>query len=283
MNKITFCQMTQNRLPETVKCIERYLPYVDRVIIVDGGSIDDSIFYLRNWAMEEPKLEFYIYPWTDNFSAQRNNYLSKVEPGTWALVSDPDEWFDDECLKNLRGLINTAEVQGKDMIGFRCRSVSMKGPQRVWENLDKYWKRLLFKKYEGTEYRGNPHEHLINHPHQILDTPFVYEHVKQQNIIWHRGARNLFAGGGGPNLGTNNPRWVQLRQMCAQLGIGSWHQFDQYLLKGNIAEPIKQWMISVHDIDGFDGASEHRELYKLYFRIYHPEEEPAALKGKHIP
>lgn len=282
MSKITYCQMTQNRLPETKYCIERVLPFVDKVIIVDGGSIDDSIFYFRNWAQEESKLEFYIYPWTDNFSAQRNNYLSKVEPGTWALVSDPDEWFNDRCLENLYKTIETAEAQNRDMVGFKCRSVSMKGPKRVWENEDEYWKRLLFKKYDQTAYAGNPHEHLIGHPHQIMDTPYIYEHVKQENVIWHRGARNLFAGGGGPNLGTQNFRWVDLRKMCSSIGINSWHQFDNYLLKGQIDQSIKNWMISVHDISGFDGASEHRELYKLYFRIYHPEEEVGSLKEKQI-
>lgn len=274
--------MTMNRLPETKFCLERVLPHVDRAVIVDGGSIDDSIFYFRNWAQQEPKLEFYLHPWTDNFSAQRNNYLSRVEDNTWVLVSDPDEWFSDDILKNLHQLINTAESQNKDMIGFQCRSVSLKGPHRVWENLDSYHKRLLFKKYPGVQYAGNPHEHLKGHPHRIMDTSLIYEHVKQENIIWHRGARNLFAGGGGPNLGVGNPRWVALRQLCSELGINSWHEFDRYLLRGNIDQRVKNWLISVHDLDGFDGASEHRECYKLYFRIYHPEEELSELRDKHI-
>lgn len=283
MSRIVYCQMTMDRLSETKYCIERVLPFVDEVIIVDGGSRDDSIFYLRNWAQKEPKIKFFLYPWQDNFSAQRNNYLSKVAPGDWVLVSDPDEWFEDNLLLNLRKIIEIAEAKDKDMVGFQCRSVSMKGPVKTWENLDKYWKRLLFKKYADVRYVGNPHESLQNHPHKILDTPYIYEHVKQENVIWHRGARNLFAGGGGPNLGTRNPRWLDLKDRCSKLGISSWHDFDKYLLKGNIDQSIKDWMISVHDIDGFDGASEHRECYKLYFRIYHPEEEPEELKGKHIP
>jgi glycosyltransferase involved in cell wall biosynthesis len=161
--RIVYCQMTQNRLPETRHCIQAVLPYVDQVIIVDGGSIDDSIFYLRNLAQEEPKLRFFIHPWTDNFSAQRNNYLKHVEPGTWCLVSDPDEWFEQTTLQNLQALINQAESVGKDMIRFRCRSVSLRGDKRVWENLDNYHKGLLFKKYDKTYYVGNPHEHLSNH------------------------------------------------------------------------------------------------------------------------
>ena len=31
-----------------------------------------------------------------------------------------------------------------------------------------------------------------------------------------------------------------------------------------------------------DGLSEHRECYKTYFRIWHPEEEPENMKGIQI-
>lgn len=279
---ITFCQMTQNRLSETKYCVERYLPYVDQVIIVDGGSIDDSIFYFRNWAEKEPKIKFFLHPWKDNFCEQRNNYLKHVPNNTWTLVSDPDEWFEQSLLEKLPELIQQAEQSKKDMIGFQCRSVSLKGPSRVWENLDNYRKRLLFKKYPNTHYIGNPHEGLANHPHQIMDTSYIYEHVKQENVIWHRGARNMFAGGGGPNLGARNPRWINLRQICTELGLHTWHQMDAYLLKGNVDERIKKMFFEFKDLNGWDGSSEHREFYKLYFRIYHPEEEPAEFKSQQI-
>ena len=275
--------MTQNRLVETKACVERVLPFVDRVIIVDGGSVDDTIFYMRNWSQQEPKIEFYLHPWKDNFSEQRNNYLSRVEDNTYVLVSDPDEVFEDKLLENLRNLVNTAEANNRNMIGFQCRSVSMKGPTRVWESLDNYWKRLLFKKLPGTHYVGNPHESLANHNHRITDTNFVYEHIKQENVIWHRGERNMFCGGGGNNLGASNPRWIELRKITSSLGLNSWHEFDKYQIAGNIDQRIKDWMIKYHDVDGWAGASEHREAYKSYFRIYHQEEEPEFLKGKHIP
>ncbi len=279
---ITYCMMQQNRLVETIHCLEKYLPYVDRAIVIDGGSIDDSIFYLRNWAQVEPKLEFVLNAWTDNFSAQRNQYLSRVQPNSWVLVSDPDEWFEDDLLPNLKGLVAQAEAHGKDMIGFQCRSVSLKGNQRVWENLDEYWKRLLFKKYPNTHYVGNPHEGLANHPHQIMDTQFKYEHVKQENVIWHRGARNLYCGGGGPNMGSSNPKWVYLKEITNRLGIGTWHQFDQYLIKGNIDPELAKLIMTFKDEKGYDGSSEHRELYKLLYRIYHPELEPIEFRGVHI-
>lgn len=282
MSTITYCMMTQNRLVETVHNIEKTLPFVDRVVIVDGGSIDDTIFYMRNWAQEEKKIEFYLHPWTDNFSAQRNNYLSRVADNTWALVSDPDEVFETATLQNLREIIRDADRKNKDMVGFQCRSQSYRGSKVVWESLDNYHKRLLFKKYPQTVYVGNPHERLLGHPERIMDTTYIYEHRKQDTVTWHRGCRNMFVNGGGPNLGKSNPRWVELRSICSSLGIESWHQFDAYLIRGNADVRVKTWLIAQHDANWGDGASEHREAYKLYFRIYHPEEEPAELKGKHI-
>ena len=63
---IIYCMMTQNRLWETKRCVENALPYVDHIVIVDGGSLDDSIPYFRNMSTEEPKLHFYIHPWCDS-------------------------------------------------------------------------------------------------------------------------------------------------------------------------------------------------------------------------
>ena len=285
---ISFCQMTMNRLSETKHCVEKCLPYVDKVIIVDGGSIDDTVFYFRNWSQQEPKIEFYIHPWRDQFSEQRNNYIRYVPDHTWALVADPDEWFEDRTLEKLKKLTELGDQKGYTMFGFQCRSVTMKGPERAWEHVDDYWKGLFFKKFPSTKYVGNPHETLLK-PEQrppnyaMVKTDLIYEHVKQENVIWHRGARNMFAGGGGPNLGKKNPRWIRLREVCNELGIKSWHEFDRYLLKGNISDHIKNIMYEFKDLDGWDGSSEHRELYKLYFRVYHPDEEPEEFRDTHIP
>lgn len=287
--QVIYCMMCQNNMMEVKACIERALPYVDHIVIVDGGSVDDSIFYFRNWSQQEPKLHFYIHPWQDNFSAQRTNYLRHADefaqPGDWILVSDPDELFEENTFANLKNVVAAINNKGDyNAAGFQCRSISLKGPIKVWENMDNYWKHLFYRWEPGLRYVGNPHETLvISGGLRIVNTTLIYEHIKQENVIWKRGMRNMFVGGGGPNLGTKNQRWLDLRDICNDLDIESWHQFNNYLLKGNIAQPLKDWMIKYHDTDGWDGASEHREAYKTYFRIYHPEEEPDELKGKHIP
>jgi len=288
--QIIYCMMAQNRLSEVKKCVERALPYVDHIVVVDGGSVDDSLFYFRNWSQQEPKLHFYLHPWTDHFSDQRNNYLLRAKefakPGDYILVSDPDELFEEETFKKIREIAQHVEKTGHNAAGFQCRSVSLKGEEKVWESLDNYWKHLLYKWEPELKYHGNPHEGVSTKGGglRVMNTEFIYEHIKQENIIWHRGMRNFVIGGGGPNLGNSNAVWVEFKEICREAGIPTeWHSYERYILKGNVDQRLKDWMIRNHDIDGFDGCSEIRECYKTYFRIFHPEEEPAELRDKPLP
>lgn len=296
--KIHYAMMTQNELSDLIPNLEAALPYVDSITIVDGGSKDLTIPYMRNWSNEEPKIRFFINPWSDCFPTQRNYYLSKVaeiaQDGDWLLTADPDEYFEEQTFQKLHKAADKAEARGENMVGFQCRSVSLKGSKRVWENLDHYWKQLFIKWDPNFHYTGfKCHEGKGGIPHAIMNTALIYEHRKQENIIWLRGFRNLWHGGGGPNLGASNPIWVKLRGLCKdKLGIERWHDMYDYMLKGNIDPEVKQLFIdhmtegmgdkaadTVWRKDEWDGSSEVRELHKTYFRMLHPEEEPEELRG----
>ena len=274
--------MTLNRLFDTMRAIERVKPYVDRVVVVDGGSCDDTILTLRNYE----GVELYLHPWEDNFSRQRTNYLTHAgedNGGTdWILVSDPDELFSVEALENMRDEI--ANAGAYNMIAFESNSISMHGPKVVYHGHDKYWKALLFKWNQGIRYVGNPHETLvIDNGHRVKNVNYRYYHIKQDNMTWHRGCRNAFIGGGGPNLGERQKIWKPFLELVkSKTGIEKWHDFDRYMIAGNIDPEIKASLFSFKDEQGYDGSSEWREFYKTYFRIYHPEEEPEEFKGVHV-
>lgn len=295
--KIHAALMTQNELTDLIPNVEGHLTGgVDSVTIVDGGSVDGTIPYMRNWSQTEPRIRFFICPWKDDFPAQRNNYLARVaqiaEPGDWLLAHDPDEFLDTDAYPRLREIIEYATAQRYDSIGFQCRSVSLRGSERCHERLDRHWKRLLMcwstDLVYGHHGEGPVHEHLHG-VSAALDLaeggPFdavCYEHRKQENVIWWRGTRNYFCGGGGPNLGVSNPRWPEMRAIAWGLGLRTWHQMLAYLVAGNVAEGLKAWIVRYRHEDGWDGSSEQREWYKLYFRMLHPEEEPPEMQGEHI-
>ena len=290
--------MTQNEAADLIANVTAVLPHVDSVTVVDGGSIDSTIPYLRNWSRQDDRIRFFIHPWHDDFPAQRNNYLSRVgeiaTDGDWVLAVDPDEVLDEPSFHALRSLADKVpkKLEHFTRIGFRCRSVSLRGAERVWTNEDNYWKGLFFRWHRGLRYghdgEGAVHERLhgadptyITGHHPEFPALF-YEHRKQENVVWPRGIRNYFCGGGGPNLGSRNHRWVEMRAIATRLGIQTWHQMQAYLLAGNIDAALRDWIIKYHHERGWDGSSEQREWYKTYFRLYHPEEEPAEMRGEAI-
>ncbi len=297
--------MTMSELPDLRDNVARLLAYADTVTVVDGGSTDGTIPYMRNWTKLVEHLHYYIHPWTDNFPAQRNNYLARVldagaEIGDWILAVDPDEILDIESLQAIRAGIAVWSAAGIGLVRIPCRAVSLMGEKRVHVNEDEHWKPLLFRIPATPLYYGHDgdqpvHEKLVGvvgHDVEAGKTyqqlrglhiaPLWYEHRKQQDVVWWRGARNYFVGGGGLNLGSTNHRWVELRQITGRMGIAKWADMLVHLLAGNINEELAAWIIKYHEETGWDGSSEQREWYKLYYRMLHPEEEPAELRGKHI-
>lgn len=299
--------MTQNELHDLVPNLAALEPHVHTITVVDGGSLDGTIPYLRNWSRQPSgaKIRLFIHPWQDDFPGQRNNYMRRVgeiaEPGDWVLAFDPDEYLDHDALHALPDTIALAQAHRIERVAFRCRSVSYRGPDRVWESLDAYWKPLLFAWHDGLRYDhdGETPVHEVQrgvrtatiHLGQTPGVPqYCYEHRKQENVIWPRGVRNYFCGGGGPNRGRSNAAWVELREWAAvhlgipfDVGRAGWHRMHAYLIAGNIDPWLKEWILRQRLESGWDGASEAREFFKAYFRLYHPEEEPEETRGEQVP
>lgn len=298
--KIHYGCITQNEIEDLVPNIESLLPHVDSVTVCDGGSNPNTFMYMRNWSLEEPKIRFFLHPWRDDFPWARNNLLTRIneiaQTDDWICTTDPDEFIQQP--ESLKHYILIAQQHNKNMIGFQCRSVSLKGKKRVWENLDDYWKRFLIKWDRNMRYAahgGQVHEYITGIDHRIWDPgspgstqpALIYEHRKQENIIWLRGLRNFYCGGGGPNGNhTHIHEWKEFKHL-ADYAIGNlntpWHDFYKYFIKGNISPEIKNWMINHRNDDWGDGSSEFREAYKTYFILLHPEEMPPELKGEYIP
>jgi glycosyltransferase involved in cell wall biosynthesis len=89
--------------------VESHVPFVERAVIVDTGSVDGTREELEQLASEFPSLKVYDRPF-DNYAAARNHSLSLV--GTRrALVLDVDELVTQENFGELaRSLQSASEV-----------------------------------------------------------------------------------------------------------------------------------------------------------------------------
>jgi len=302
--KTYFCQMVVNRLEMMRFNLEHAFPYFDHFVIVDGGSTDGSV----EWLKEQPKVSLVEFKWCDNFPKSRNQYLIRVgelrEPDEVSLccVADDDEFYSEYLMQNIHNAGALMLSQGANQMAIRCRSVSLgRDNSRVWENLDNFWKPLIFFWEPGIHYADSVlHETLIPpsgvRPMQVEDAAntnqeVLYEHIKRENIIWPRGFRNFYTFGGGPNLGENQALWRPFRALLAEIGsFENWIAVEEYLVKGNVDQRLKDWFIK-YRLDGtseygiehegrkvpYDGASEVREAFLTYFVWYHPEELPKEL------
>lgn len=71
------------------RCLRSVQALVDRIIVVDTGSRDDTVRIA-----EAMGAQVFHVPWTDDFAAARNAALDH-SPAEWNLVLDADEWLVD--------------------------------------------------------------------------------------------------------------------------------------------------------------------------------------------
>mgnify|MGYP000547721596 CR=1 FL=1 len=69
------------------RCLESVAPWVDRMVVLDTGSKDETMAIARNAGAEVSGLA-----WPDDFSRARNHVLALAD-ADWHLVIDADEWI----------------------------------------------------------------------------------------------------------------------------------------------------------------------------------------------
>jgi glycosyltransferase involved in cell wall biosynthesis len=70
------------------RCLDSVRPWVDRIVVLDTGSTDDTIAIARACGAEVSEMV-----WPDSFAAARNAALA-LSDADWNLVIDADEWIE---------------------------------------------------------------------------------------------------------------------------------------------------------------------------------------------
>ncbi len=96
---MSLCMIARNESHQIAKAIESALPIVDEVIVVDTGSVDDTVK-----VAESLGAKVYFHPWNDDFSEARNTSL-KYANKDWILVLDADETISYQDLFYIKELI----------------------------------------------------------------------------------------------------------------------------------------------------------------------------------
>lgn len=292
-------QLTEN--------VRRAQDHVDAVVFVNGNP--NARFAIESW----PSVITVRRPWSDDFPAQRNAYLDVAGELAAAddlllCVFDTDEFYSDGLWRNVRRLGDWALEHDKNQLAIRSHDVTLTlDGTPIATHVSDYFKALLLlwepgMRYVSVGYDGQT-ESTDSHVHEWLripsgarlariDTPdWYYEHRKEMGATWLRAARNVWAGGGGRNLGRHAAvLWEPLKHLVRRHHphVRTSMDFETQLRVGLHPE-IREFLLSIrhlgtdHDARRDlwptwpDGTSEYREIVKAYFALYHPDELPASV------
>ena len=101
--KISACYIAKNEASTLPLSLASLAQYVDEIIVIDTGSIDDTIKIAKQYGAL-----VFSFPWQDDFSAARNYALEKAS-GDWIVFLDADEYFTSDTAVNLRAVLKKYE------------------------------------------------------------------------------------------------------------------------------------------------------------------------------
>lgn len=137
-------------LPQALASLK---PWVDELIVVDTGSVDDTVEIARRFGAR-----VFHFPWRDDFSAARNESLSHAH-GEWIFWMDSDDVLDEVNGRKLRALADgphESEVFGYAM-QVHCPSADDNGDMGV--TIVDHVK--LFRNLPGLRFEGRIHEQVL--------------------------------------------------------------------------------------------------------------------------
>lgn len=144
--------IAQNAAFSLKRCLESLSDF-DEIVIIDGGSTDETLKIAANYA----NVKIYQNPWP-GFIAQRNLSIDKASHD-WCLMMDSDEAVTPELLKQIK---STIQLPNPKKLYRIVRTEYFEGQpiEQAFGRSD-YQERLFQTKhirYTG----GNHHEHLID-------------------------------------------------------------------------------------------------------------------------
>lgn len=99
--RLSLCMIVRDSSRTLRPCLESIRPWVDEMVIVDTGSVDDTTHIVQAFGGR-----LFHFPWCDDFSAARNESLRHAR-GEWLFWMDSDDTITPECGRRLRQLAYT--------------------------------------------------------------------------------------------------------------------------------------------------------------------------------
>jgi tetratricopeptide (TPR) repeat protein/glycosyltransferase involved in cell wall biosynthesis len=96
--QLSLCMIVRDNARTVAACLESIRPWVDEMVVVDTGSLDDTPAIAARLGAR-----VFHFPWCDSFSAARNESLRQAR-GRWLFWMDSDDTIDPANGRRLRAL-----------------------------------------------------------------------------------------------------------------------------------------------------------------------------------
>lgn len=103
---VSLCMIVKNEEKHLHRCLSSVKGLVDEMIIVDTGSVDDTIEIAKTF-----NAKIYHYEWDNNFSNARNFSLSHATKD-WIILMDADDEFLNEDKEKFIDIVNLSNKHG---------------------------------------------------------------------------------------------------------------------------------------------------------------------------
>lgn len=179
------------------RCIGDFhdLPWVDEIVVIDGGSNDYTIEELRQFS----KVKTFVHPWVDEYHnmncVQRNIGLSYFKEDEIFFMLDFDEQMND-ALKIFLSEFDKSMKLGKpekaDLFNIARKTVEPfrhdNSPHAILH--EDGWPIVSHQIGQWPDYqprliKKNYHLHWVNCPHHVLDGIKTQEFITDECFLWH--------------------------------------------------------------------------------------------------
>jgi tetratricopeptide (TPR) repeat protein len=164
---ISICMIVRNEEEHLGACLESVLPIADEIIVVDTGSMDNTVEIARRYGAQVR-----FFPWVDDFAAARNESIRDAK-GDWILWMDADDRLPPESATAIRQLVARPLA---DVYTFIVVSdVQRRGSKAASRHT------RLFRNGLGLHFVNRIHERLEappgSEPIRLAHTDIVVQHV----------------------------------------------------------------------------------------------------------
>jgi hypothetical protein len=276
--KIAWTLLCRGRNDEFVYSIRTHAPFVDKSIIILHGDDEENKENLEFLMSEEPQkwdidvirtnIPYDPKALRDLYMEKLDEYMSEVGEQVWFLITDSDEYLELPALYSLRQMAEQADAEGINIIGFNSHDVQTAADGQVHQNLSGYWNPNFNKHYPGMRYTPGTHIGIARpEPAKMANAPLRYFHVKTEGSQWIRGCRNYWTTAEVAQNTTNDPIWVEFKQLCQKRGLETFDQMAELLYAGKVPDEIARWFVTQRNSEN----SEARSWFVVYYVFLYPE------------